>query len=245
MDVISMTTYTKKPEFPERTYAFCAGFRLIKGVGASNIPWTVPFSGKYRFICIAQGGEGGLARYKADSAIQSSGGGGGSGSWCEKTLELQAGESFTMQVPISYSRVIQNNTILMQAKRGAPGIYGYGEKLGTGGKGGTATGGDTNHNGIDGSPGVSVATGQQALGGNGAPVADWELLSQYLSGAFGRGGLSDGNTSQNGETPTAPDLFPLLLGAGSGGGAMLANPSADAAGGDRTPGCVIVAYVVG
>lgn len=227
-----------KSPFPAGTYALCQAFR-------QSGSWTAPFSGKYRFICIGRGGAGALSRYTSgQSQPATSGGGGGSGGWCEKTLELEAGAVFTMQVVVAYSRILSGSEVVMTASRGTNGTGGYNGNVGAGGTGGPATGGDQNHSGLNGQPGAQAADGEAAAGGDGAPMSDWEQLPLYLNASHGVGGLSGSNSSPEGIMASAPELFGLSLGAGGGGGGITADRTAGE-GASGSVGCIIVEYVLG
>ena len=221
--------------FPAGTYALCKGFRETE-------MWTVPFTGLYRFICIGRGGTGGNGVYTSgQSKPNAGGGGGGSGGWCAKTLTLNAGDTYRMQVTISSSRIIKDSALVMEATRGQNGGFGSAGAAGKGGAAGTATGGDENHNGFPGEDGGLAASGTAAVGGNGA-ATDWENLPQYLHSGYGVGAFQGENTTINGQSPYNPSCFSLAMGAGGGGGGARNSRGIGQSG---SPGCIVVEYVLG
>lgn len=226
-----------KSPFPAGTTALCRAFR-------QSGSFTVPFAGKYRFICVGRGGAGSLCQYNASKAAVS-GGGGGSGSWCEKVLELQGGEQFSIQIGASETKLLKGTQEVMRAGKGQSGSGGYNGIVGKGGAGGVASGGDVNHNGIAGGSGVTAASGANGPGGNGAPAPDWQQLKLYLSGIYGAGGYASGNTSENGLTASESSLFGQTLACGGGGGGLSADRTKAGKGGAGGLGAVLVEYVLG
>jgi len=240
MDVITNIA-SKTISYPEGTYGVCATYRITDP--PQSFAWTAPFDGTYRVIVIAPGGSGEQANSR-----QLGGGGGGSGGWCEKTAKMTKGDTITISykpVFISLDSLVDTLTAILPDNitlKATSGSSAKGGVTGRGGAGGTASGGDTNHNGTDGEDTSISTTLNRYMGGNGAPVADWEQLPQYLSGAYGLGGYAEGNTdNMNGTSPSAPELFCLDLGAGGGGG----GPVIGNIPGEGSPGMVIIEYALG
>lgn len=220
--------------FPAGTTGLCAAFRQTG-------EWTVPHTGPYRLICIGRGGAGGNAKYASTNANPfASAGGGGSGAWCVKTLELQQGEVLTMTVSTLYSRVTRNGEVILEAGRGKNGTSASSGKGGAGGAGGTALYGDLNVDGASGESGTAAASGAVS-GGNGAPMQSWEQLALYLDGSIGYGGLTENNASETGTNPVSYTLLGLSMGAGGGGGGVTSGGSVGS-GGSGSPGCVLAEY---
>ncbi len=225
-----------KSPFPAGTTALCRAFR-------QSGSWTAPFAGKYRFICVGRGGVGSLCQYSA-SRPAVSGGGGGSGSWCEKVVELQGGEQFTIQLGASDTKLLRGSEEIMVAGKGQNGSGGFNGVVGKGGAGGIASGGDINHNGLDGGNGVTAASGANGPGGDGGQAPDWQQLRLYLSGIYGLGGFSNGNPSENGLTASESSLFGQTLCCGGGGGGLSADRAKAGKGGSGGQGAVLIEYVL-
>lgn len=233
--------------YPEGTYALAKAFR-------QNGTWTAPFTGTFRFTCFGRGGAGSLCQYNASKSAVS-GGGGGSGSWCMKTLKVEKGEVFTAQINITETKLIRGSETIMTAGRGSNGTGGYNGIRGVGGAGGVATGGDENHNGLKGGDGeieattraitTGSATGGPLKGGNGAAAPDWNQLPLYLTGIYGAGGYNSGNSSADGMTPNEIVLFGQTLCSGGGGGGLSEDKATAGKGGSGALGAVLVEVVLG
>lgn len=214
----------------------------------SNGTFTAPNDGLYQFYVIGPGGNGGKGGYggwcdwedgNASGHTPRSGGGGGAGGfggYAIHRLQMSRGQTATIQVSTSQTKLIILENVVT-ANKGGNGTDGENYyvlngrtpmdgKGGAGGSGGAATGGNiSNYTGNSGQAGSTGSDGGSAYGGR-----------KYIISSVSGGVFRNENSGENGKTTLNNNLSLGCPGTGGGGGSARSGGSGGYSGGNGGTG---------
>lgn len=177
---------------------------------SNTTEYEIPEDGWFRIDAIAKSGDGrrelrftGTPIYEA--AWYSSGGG-GTGGYSRSEVALFKGDKLSIQITDSDINITGHN-ILINVTSGKDGNPASQDKIGTGGTGGTASGGNKiNQNGLKGSDGNRVfqpGIGGNVDGGKGANQGEIQINNQKSYAIFGGNSASATKFTSSGMTEVA------------------------------------------
>lgn len=192
-------------EFPEEPtdYLNCAEI-------PNSTEYEIPEDGWFRIDAIAKSGDGRRELRFTGTPIYNatwySSGGGGTGGYSRSEVALFKGDKLSIQITDSDIN-ITGNSILINVTSGKDGNPASQDKIGTGGTGGTASGGNKiNQNGLKGSDGNRVFKpdiGGRVYGGKGANQGEIQINNQKSYAIFGGNSASATKFTSSGMTEVA------------------------------------------